>query len=188
LGVSADALKYSIATLHAFPITFFIPVILVGATAGAIWPDDPTSTIPLVAMKVAQQSHFGAVMALVVLVSCVVSFMSTADSVVISTSVLFTQDFFHSIVMDGKASMRTLMITTKSVSFLMISISLALALYWAKGTTDFLELLNLGGGILNCLVPAYLGIFFPALQAPEVLAGMMVNLIVVLAFSLIRRY
>jgi len=58
-SASADALKWSIVCLHAFPITFFIPVILIGATAGAMWPADPTSAFPLLAFKIAELSNIG---------------------------------------------------------------------------------------------------------------------------------
>lgn len=77
-----DSVRWAFTVLHMFPIVFFMPMLLLGWTAGAMWPEDTTSAMPLVAFKLAEESGFGAFVSILCLVSCIASFMSTADSLV----------------------------------------------------------------------------------------------------------
>lgn len=179
----ADALRYSLCVLHMFPISFFLPVILLGLTAGALWPDDSTSAFPLVAFNIAMGSGFGAFISTICLVACMASFMSTADSIVICGSLLFTIDMYYNLIKKGKVSMGELMIVTKMMSFFMITVGILIA---TETKLDFIEMLWIGNGILGALVPVYLGMFFHQLRALEVFFGMVVNIAAVMAFQFVR--
>ena len=101
-ATSADALRNSIGVLHLFPIIFFLPMLLLGWTAGALWPEDETAAMPLVVFKLAQLTNFGGFCGVMCLVACIASFMSTADSVVICGSLLFTNDIWWNVVRGDK--------------------------------------------------------------------------------------
>ena len=57
-------------------------------------PEDSDSAMPLVTFKLAQLSGFGSLVGILALTGCIASFMSTADSIVICGSMLFTIDFY----------------------------------------------------------------------------------------------
>ena len=96
---SANAVRDALTILHLFPLTFFLPVILLGATAAsvsppttfegaclpssqapfnpgcpsAIWPHGSISSFPFIAFKLAEVSGFAAFITVLAIVSCCAS-------------------------------------------------------------------------------------------------------------------
>ena len=181
---TSDALRGSLAILHMFPITFFLPVILLGVVAGTLWPWDPTSAMPLVAFKIAGINGFGALVSVLCLVGCIASFMSTADSIIIAGSLLFTVDMWKNIL-HKTAEIGELLWVTKGMSFFMLITGIILA---TETKLDFIEMLWIGNGILGSLMPIYFGMFLHNLKSLEVFIGMIINFVVVIAFQVVRWY
>jgi len=206
---SADGLRKALTILHLFPLTFFLPVILLGATAAAvsppttfeaaclpdtqaaenagcpsaIWPHGSISAFPFIAFRLAEYSGFAAFIVVLAIVSCCASFMSTTDSVVLCGSLLFTVDFYYHLVRKNKAGLGELMVVTKIVSSTMMICGVCMALY---SDIDFIEMLNIGNGFLGALVIAYMGMFAHSLKSAEIFVGMITNIIIVMVFQFMR--
>jgi hypothetical protein len=119
------------------------------------------------------------------MISCIASFMSTADSIVLCGSMLFTVDFYYHLYTKNTASVGSLVIFSKVVSLLMMVLGVSIGLY---SKIDFVEMLNIGNGVAGALIPVYLGMFFHALEPAEIFVGQLVNLIVVMTFQCLRFY
>jgi len=197
---SSDEVRKALAVLHLFPICFFLPVILLGITAGGLWQETTfaagqgagndafTGTISgfaLICFKVAETSGFGAFISILAMVGCCASFMSTADSIVLCGSMLFTVDFYYHLVCKNNVSVGKLVIVSKVVSCAMVVVGVSVGLY---SSIDFVEILNIGNGVAGALIPVYMGMFMHALQPAEVFVGQVVNLIFVLTFEAMRFY
>jgi Na+/proline symporter len=184
-SASADSIRYSLFALHMFPILFFTPMILLGITAGALWPDETTSAMPLIVFKIAQTGSFGSIVGVLAMVGCIASFMSTADSIVICGSLLFTVDFYWNLIRQEKAGVNELMLFTKFMSFFMISSGILIA---TEADLNFLDMLVIGQAAMMSSVPIWSGLFFPQLRSLEVFITMVVCLLVTFTFQLQRWY
>jgi Na+/proline symporter len=139
----ASTLRTSVTWLVWFPFCFFVPVILIGVTAAAVFPTESTSTFHLVAFELAQRGVFPAACSVVLLTACMASFMSTADSIVIAIAAVVTMDMYKAIIMRGEASVKSLDRVKSLCSVATIAITIGVALY---ADVNFLSMLNIGNG------------------------------------------
>jgi Na+/pantothenate symporter len=90
---SDDILRKGLAPLHWFPIAFMLPGCLIGLVAAGVWPETGGAFTTL-AEEFLELGGVYYVVASILLVSCIASFMSTADSIVLAVSNAITEDLW----------------------------------------------------------------------------------------------
>eukprot|EP01052_Picozoa_sp_SAG31_P044288 SAG31_NODE_7666_length_1622_cov_2.162837_2_plen_107_part_00 len=93
---SDDSFRRALAPVHYYPWFFIMPGILIGITVAAVHPDLLATEGAFTALV----THFvevGGIYAItgtVLIVSCIASFMSTADSFILAMANQMTEDFW----------------------------------------------------------------------------------------------
>ena len=160
---------------------FFTPGILLGLVANALFYDQITeggAAFPIMAYAYMDLGGFYAFVAILLLTSCVASFMSTADSIVLATSNQLTIDFFQGWIHPQATQTQTL-IFSKVTSFVLMCISVLVA---TEGGEDvsFIKILIYGLAMLNMCWPAFFyGMFFEV-HSRSVITGFIAALITML--------
>merc|ERR1711865_352553 len=161
---SDRALQQGLTPLHLFPLMFFVPVILLGLTrtaifpavAGGAYPHGPEAFTTMVTYWL-EAGGFKSFVGILVVASCVCSFMSTADSICLATSSILTMDFWVNGWCKGNASQESTLLCSKSTSLLIIIAGCAIALYADVG---MLDLLDISFMFLNTMAPIYWGMWW----------------------------
>lgn len=155
----------------------FLMISWIGMVASAIYPDLPTSEI--VKHIIDNHTHTG--FKGLVLAGVLAMMMSTADSYINSTSILFTHDFCNSVGI----KVRDELTTSRLISFVLGISSLFLAIY----STDLLQLIITTTSFYMPIVtvPFMLSIIGFRSSGKSVLVGMFAGIITVIFWEIFLR-
>jgi hypothetical protein len=168
---SDKAIAQGMALVHAYPYAFFTPGILMGVTKAAIFPSGTVGQANgnAFALMVDQFGTYGGIysfVSIILLVSCLASFMSSADSLVLASSNQVTADFYKGWAFPNASSHSQLMFS-KVCSGVVMATSISIALY---ADLDLFKALNYVFGFYHCCFPAFiLGIWTDVHSRPVIL-------------------
>jgi len=147
---SDESLRFGLSMVHLFPLWFLLPSMLNGWVSVAIIPDSDRAPLMALCFYFLDEGGFAAFITIMMLCSCIASFMSTADSIVLAVSNQFIMDYF--IPVFPNASQHMCLLSGKLSSLVCIVTGVSIALY-----TDvhFVQLLSFGWGALWALIPAW---------------------------------
>ena len=170
ISKSDDSFRRALAPVHYYPWFFIMPGILMGVAVATIHPDMTEENGAFTAMVdiFVQAGGIYGVFGTVLIVSCIASFMSTADSFILALANQATEDFWVGWLQKycpehlvGGRNMQNL-IVGKLMSFLCLITSVSVALYT---DVNFFELLNYGFcAIWTLIFPTIMGALFTGLK------------------------
>ncbi len=187
---TATSLRRSLAVMAFIPLTTAFIAVLVGIIGLAHLPDlvhestdefgvvtriDRSDTVlTVVCRHVQEASLFGRWLVVVLFAGILAAIMSTADSVLLSISSMFTKDIYGQHIRPG-ATEAQLTRVGKVCSWLLIAVLATLAIV-LRGT-DLVKLLDRKFDLLIQLAPAFfLGLHWPRLRARPTLLGAILGL------------
>jgi hypothetical protein len=171
IAKSDDSFRVAFAPVHWFPLFFIMPSVIIGMTVATVHPELLTSGVAFTSL-VDHFIEFGgiyAIMSTVLIVSCIASFMSTADSVLLAIANQIVEDFWVGGLqkftpegaLGGRGRQNLIIGKLISISVLMSSIYVAL-----YTEVTFFQLLNIGFCCLWCCVATSLmGFFFEKVKS-----------------------
>lgn len=160
---------------------FMMPSCLIGIVVVTVHPDllGTEGTFCALIDIFVEEGGVYAIMATVLIVSCIASFMSTADSFILALANQFVEDFWVGWLQKfapadalGGRSMQNLIIG-KIASFSVLVSSICVALYTE---ISFFQLLSVGFcGVWSFVFTIEMGFFFPSLRSPAVIISGLVS-------------
>ena len=180
---SSRVLRRSLAVLAFLPLSTALVTVLVGVVGTARFPGlveaETDRILTVVCQEIAANSTFGYWLVVLLFTGVLAALMSTADSILISLSLILTGDLYvRYLAPDTREDMQVRY--GKRYSLLALIILAAAAIALREHATLFF-LLKLKFEILVQLTPAFcLGLNWSGLRSIPTLVGMVVGLIVVL--------
>ena len=180
---SSRSLRLSLSVMAFLPLTTALVALVVGIMGSAHVPDiERADTIlTVVCRRIQEGSVFGRWLVVVLFSAILAAIMSTADSVLLSISSMFTKDIYGRYVRPT-ATEAELTHLGKACSWTLMAVLVVLAILM-RGTT-LVELLDRKFDLLIQLGPAFfLGLHWPRLRAGPTLAGIALGLTIALGFA-----
>ena len=195
---SARSLRLSLAVMAFLPLTTALVALVVGIIGLAHVPDliheqigpggellkiDRADTVlTVLCRRIQEGSTFGRWLVVVLFSAILAAIMSTADSVLLSISSMFTKDIYAQYVRPNAAEAELTRLG-KYCSWTLIVTLVALAIAM-RGSTTLIQLLDRKFDMLIQLSPAFfLGLHWRRLRAGPTLAGMLLGLAIALGFA-----
>ena len=183
---SWNTLRTSLATMAFLPLMTTVVVVLVGFYAIAYHPEIQTAksdtVLTVVCGEIQQSSLFGRVIICVLFAAILAALMSTADSVLLAISSMFTKDIYG-VWIRPNSSEHHLTNVGKGFSWIVITIAVTIALCLYRGQT-LVQLLDKKFDLLVQLVPAFmLGCRFKRLSTRSIASGLIVGICTALAIG-----
>jgi len=175
------AISNGVALVHAYPYCFFTPGILLGLSKKVLFPDVQGNAFAIMCYKFMEMGGVYTFMSILLLTSCVASFMSTADSIVLATSNQLTMDFFIG-WFHPQATQKQTLYFSKATSLGIILISVSIPLY---AEVNFVQLLNLGLGFMGVCFPAACLGMYTNIHSVPVIVGIAVGFIALLVTEIL---
>ncbi len=176
---SATTLRRSLLFMAFLPLTTALIALVVGIIGAAHIPDlERTDTLLTVICRQIQESSLVGRWLVVVLFSAILAaIMSTADSVLLSISSMFTKDIYSTYVCRN-ASEKHLTLVGKACSWILITLMVYLAIRHREMT--LIKLLDRKFDLLIQLAAAFfVGLHWSRLRATPTLLGIIAGLVVV---------
>ncbi len=184
---SESVLKKSMIVMAFLPLATTLIVVLVGLYGIAYHPnlgaDASSDTILTVICRTIQDSSLaGRILVMVIFAAIFAALMSTADSVLLSMSSMFTKDIYGGLI-NPAASEKRLTSVGKAFSWLLIVVAVILAISLRKQQT-LVGLLDRKFDILIQVAPAFmLGLHWKRVSTKAVTLGAIVGLVISLTLA-----
>jgi SSS family solute:Na+ symporter/sodium/pantothenate symporter len=173
---SGAVLRRSLAVMAFLPLTTALVAVIVGIIGAAHVPGlsrtESDQILTILCREVQQMSLAGRWLVVVLFAGILASIMSTADSVLLSISSMFTKDLYGRFVRPG-ASQAHLTLVGKASSWVLIVVLAAVAVFLRQKAT-LIDLLDRKFDLLVQLAPAFfLGLHWRKLRAAPTMWGML---------------
>lgn len=185
---SWNTLRSSLATMAFLPLTTTVIVVLVGMYAIAYHPEvsreQSDSVLTVICREIQQASLFGRAVVCVLFAAILAALMSTADSVLLSISSMFTKDIY-AVWIKPNSSDAQLTTAGKRFSWIVIAIAVTLALA-LHNQQSLVQLLDKKFDLLVQLAPAFiLGMITDRLSSRGVTTGLLtgVTIAIIIGFA-----
>ena len=183
---SWNTLQTSLATMAFLPLLTTVVVVLVGYYAIAYHPEigneKSDTVLTVVCSEIQQSSLFGRVIICVLFAAILAALMSTADSILLAISSMFTKNIYG-VWIRPRANDEHLTNVGKMFSWIVITIAVTIALLLYRGQS-LVQLLDKKFDLLVQLAPTFmLGCQFNRITTRAVTAGLIVGVISALAFG-----
>ena len=184
-------LRNGVATMAFLPLTASLIAVLVGVTAAAspelanLKDTDSDRVFSEVCRIVMDQSLFHRWLIVVLLAAVLAALMSTADSVLLSVSSMLTKDIYHRQI-NPAANEEKLTIIGKSVSWIVVTIIAAIAIYLnsLENKPTLVKLMDMKFDILMQLGPGFiLGMHWRGMKPSAPFWGLVSGLTLVFALN-----
>ncbi len=182
---SAPTLRKSLAVMSFLPLTTTLIAVVFGVMAAAHvqLEGSSDSVLTTVCREVQQQSAGARWLVVVLFAGVLAALMSTADSVLLSISSMFTKDLYAG-VFSPQANQRQLTLVGKSCSWIVI-VAMTLAAILLRNTS-LVAILKIKFELLVQLAPAFvIGIHWRRMNSNWTFAGMVVGVVVALLITLL---
>ncbi len=185
---SGQTLRRSLMVMAFLPLTTALIALVVGIIGLAHIPDLARSDtlLTVICRRVQEHSWLGRWLVVVLFSAILAAIMSTADSVLLSISSMFTKDIYGRYI-NPRASEQQLTRMGKVCSWMLIAVLAYLAIRFRDWT--LIKLLDRKFDLLVQLGPAFfLGLHWPRLRATPTLCGILAGLSVVLGLLLVDSF
>lgn len=182
---SAGTLRKSLAVMAFLPLTTTLIVVIVGVIGFANEANIAHSDTILTVMcrRVQESSTFGRILILVLFSGILAALMSTADSVLLSISSMFTKDIVGNLS-PKPLSESALTKIGKVFSWVMIFLTVLVSIQLYKSGTTLVSLLDRKFDLLCQLGPAFfLGIRFRWIKTNAAFSGMVLGVVIAITLA-----
>lgn len=183
------SLRRSLAVMAFLPLATTLVSLAVGIIAtsqiDSIPPDQKDTVLAEVCRQIQEGSVAGRVLVAILFAAILAALMSTADSILLSISSMFTRDLYQR-VFPSHREQAQLTRVGKVVSWLsmLVAVLVAIGLHIA-GQADLVSLLDRKFDLLVQLAPAFMiGIHWKPMRSGPILLGMCVGLAIALTLTL----